>query len=165
MATAALTARKVLDELKKCGITHVVWLPDTEARFMYEAMMSQHEITLVQVCREGEAIAIALGLMLGGKNPVVLHQNTGFFESGDSIRGLALDLKLPLLLIIGYRGWQKNTPLVDSAAIFLEPILDAWGIKHYLIETDQDVDRITAGYKEAQETRKPVAILIGSEYK
>jgi len=131
---------------------------------MYEAMMSQHELTLVPICREGEAIAIAAGLMLGGKEPVVLHQSTGFFESGDSVRGLALDLQLPLLLLIGYRGWRRDAPMTDSAAIFIEPILDTWGIKHYLVETDRDVERISIGYKEAHETNKPVAILIGSEY-
>jgi len=164
LAATALTAHRVLDELKKCGITHIVWLADSEAGFMYEAMMSQHELTLVPICREGEAIAIAAGLMLGGKEPVVLHQSTGFFESGDSVRGLALDLQLPLLLLIGYRGWQRDAPITDSAAIFLEPILDTWGIKHYLVETDRDVERISMGYKEAHETNKPVAILIGNEY-
>ncbi len=164
MTATALTAHRVLDELKKCGITHIIWLPDSESRFMYEAMMSQHELTLVPICREGEAIAIAAGLMLGGKEPVVLHQSTGFFESGDSVRGLALDLQLPLLLLIGYRGWRRDAPMTDSAAIFLEPILDTWGIKHYLVETDRDVARISIGYKEAHETNKPVAILIGSEY-
>jgi len=164
LTATALTAHKVLDELRQCGITHIVWLPDSEAGFIYEAMMSQHELTLVPICREGEAIAIATGLMLGGKEPVVLHQSTGFFESGDSVRGLALDLGLPLLLLIGYRGWRRNAPITDSAAIFIEPILDAWGIKHYLVETDRDVERISMGYKEAHETNKPVAILIGSEY-
>ncbi len=164
MAAKALTAKRVLDELKKCDITHIVWLPDSEARFMYEAMMNQSEITLVPVCREGEAIAIAFGLMLGGKEPVVLHQSTGFLESGDSVRGLALDLKLPLLILIGYRGWRRDAPITDSAAIFIEPILDAWGIKHYLVETDRDVGRISMGYREAHKNSKPVAILIGSEY-
>ena len=130
---------------------------------MYEAMMSQRELTLVPVCREGEAIAIAAGLMLGGKEPVVLHQNTGFFESGDSVIGLALDLQLPLLLLLGYRGWQRDAPITDSAAIFLEPTLDAFGIKHYLVETDEDVEMISMAYKEARETNKPVAILIGRE--
>ncbi|MBA7696842.1 hypothetical protein ES703_105494 [subsurface metagenome] len=162
--STSLTSRRVLDELKKCGITHIIWLPDSESRFMYEAMMSQHELTLVPICREGEAIAIAAGLMLGGKEPVVLHQNTGFFESGDSVRGLALDLQLPLLLLIGYRGWRRDAPMTDSAAIFIEPILDTWGIKHYLVETDEDVERISMGYKQAHETNKPVAILIGREY-
>ena len=164
MARRSLTAERVLDELKKCGITHIVWLPDSEARFMYDTMMSQNDITLVPICREGEAIAIAAGLILGGKKPVVLHQSTGFFESGDSVRGLGLDLELPLLLLIGYRGWRRDKPMTDSAAIFLEPVLDAWGIKHYLVETDEDVERISISYKEVQETSRPVAILIGREY-
>lgn len=164
MTSTALTAHKILDEFKKCGITHIVWLADSETRFMYEAMMSRREFTLVPVCREGEAIAIAAGLMLGGREPVVLHQNTGFFESGDSVRSLALDLQLPLLLLIGYRGWRRDAPLTDSAAIFIEPILDAWGIKHYLVEADEDVERISMAYKEAHETNRPVAILIGREY-
>lgn len=155
-----LTGKKVLDELKKCGITHIVWLADSETQFMYEAMMSQNEITLVPICREGEATAIAAGLILGGKKPVVLHQNAGLYESGDSIRLLALELHLPVLMMIGYRGWKRDSPMTDSAGIFLEPTLDAWGIKHYLVESDEDLERISIAYKEAQETNKPVAILI-----
>ena len=163
MDSKSLTAERVLDELKKCGITHIVWLPDSEARFMYDAMMHQKDITLVPICREGEAIAIATGLTLGGKKPVVLHQNTGVFESGDSIRGIALDLNLPLLLIIGVRGWRQNAPPTDSSAVFIEPVLDAWGIKHYLVEGEKDMGKISSGFEEAQDTQKPVAILIGLE--
>lgn len=162
--STSLTAGKIVDELRKCGITHIVWLPDTESQIVCEAAMGQPDFTLVPVCREGEAIAIAVGLMLGGKEPVVVHQNTGFLDSGDSIRSLALDLQLPLLLIIGYRGWRHGSPMTDSAAIYTEPILDAWGIKHYLVETDEDVTKISLGYKEAHETHKPVVILIRREY-
>ncbi len=118
---------------------------------------------MVPVCREGEAIAIATGLMLGGKKPVVWHQSTGFFESGDSVRGLALDLKLPLLLLIDYRGWRQDTPPTDSAAIFIEPILDAWGIKHYLVTSDENAERISLGFNEANRLQQPVAVLIGRE--
>lgn len=159
----SLTADRIVDELKKCGITHIVLLPDRENQFIYEALKNQPDFTLVPVCREGEAIAIATGLILGGKKPVVLHQNTGFFESGDSVRGLALDLKLPLLLLVDYRGWRHDSPFTDSAATFIEPILDAWGIKHYLVESDENVERISLGFKEANEFQKPVAILIGKE--
>ena len=48
---------------------------------------------------EGETFAIAQGLLMGGKKPVVCIQNTGFFESGDSIRGIWIDLKLPILYV------------------------------------------------------------------
>ena len=54
-----LTAERVVDELKRCGVTHMVCLADTKTSFIYEAMMSQKEITLVPFCREGEGVAIA----------------------------------------------------------------------------------------------------------
>ena len=154
-----LTAERVLDELKKCGVTHIVWLLGSELRFMYEAMISQKEITLVPFCREGEGVAIAAGLILGGKKPVMLYQNAGLYEAGDSIRLVSFELHLPLLMLIGYRGWRGT----DSAGIILEPTLDAWGIKYYLVQSDEDVEKVSIGDKEAQETNKPVAILIVRE--
>jgi sulfopyruvate decarboxylase subunit alpha len=76
-----LIAEKIIEELKTCGVTHVVCLPDGESNSLYDVMMENRSFTMVPICREGEAVAIAAGLWLGGKNPVVLHQNTGFFES------------------------------------------------------------------------------------
>ncbi len=149
-----LTAERVLDELKKCGVTHIVWLLGSELRFMYDAMISQKEITPVPFCREGEGVAIAAGLILGGKKPVMLYQNAGLYEAGDSIRLVSFELRLPLLMIIGYRGWRGT----DSAGIIFEPTLDAWGIKYYLVQSDEDVEKVSIGDKEAQETNKPVAI-------
>lgn len=154
-----LTAERILDELKKCGVTHIVWLLGSELRFMYEAMISQKEITLVPFCREGEGVAIAAGLILGGKKPVMLYQNAGLYEAGDSLRLVSFELHLPLLMLIGYRGWRGT----DSAGIILEPTLDAWGIKYYLVQSDEDVEKISIGDKQAQETNKPVAILIVRE--
>lgn len=162
MDIKTLTADKIARELRKCGVTHVVGLPDGESNSVYEAAVTQDGLTVVPICREGEAVAIAAGLLLGGKTPIVLHQNTGFFEAGDSIRGLALDLHLPLLMMIGYRGWQRDKPLTDSAAIFLEPMLDTWGIKHYLVESENDIQAVSQALREANETQKPVAILLGT---
>src|SRR5262249_30846886 len=85
-----LAARRVVDELRANGVTHVIWLVDTESRFMYDALTADPELTVVPICREGEAMGVALGLQIGGKKPIVVIQNTGFFESGDSIRGLVL---------------------------------------------------------------------------
>ena len=160
----SLTADRIIDELKKCGVTHIVCLPDNESQFLYQTLTTRSDFTVVPFCREGEAIAIATGLILGGKTPVVLHQNTGFFESGDSVRGLGLDLQLPLLLLITYRGWRRNSLITDSAALFIEPILNAWAIRYYLVETNEDVEKVSLAFKEAHDTQKPVAILIAGRY-
>ncbi len=87
-----MTADRIIEELNNCGVTHVVCLPDNGSQFLYQALTSRSDFTVVPVCRKGAAIAIAAGLLLGGKKTVVLHQNTGFFESGDSVRGPGLDL-------------------------------------------------------------------------
>jgi len=160
-----LTAERIIDELKKCGVTHMVYLADTKTRFILDAMVSQKEVTLVPFCREGEGIAIAAGLVIGGKKPVVLYQNTGLYEAGDSVRTVALELRLPLLMIISYLGWRRDSPITDSSGMLLEPTLNAWGIKYYLVQSDEDVEKISIGDKQAQETNKPVAILIATEGK
>jgi sulfopyruvate decarboxylase TPP-binding subunit len=164
ISNTTLQAATVLDELERCGVTHIVWLPDSETGFMYEAMRAS-QFTLVPVCREGESMAIAAGLIVGGKRPVVLIQSTGLYESGDSVRGLCLDLQLPLLLMIGYRGYPgRGRPPADSAARFLEPILDAWGIPHRTVESDASCRHISEAYRQAQDTSHPVAVLMGKEY-
>ncbi len=101
---AHLTASVMVDALEQSGVTHLVWLPDTESGHLYQTLADHPRLKLVPVAREGETFAIALGLRVGGKKPVVCIQNTGFFESGDSIRGIWIDLKLPILALVGYRG-------------------------------------------------------------
>ncbi|MFW6174404.1 MAG: thiamine pyrophosphate-binding protein, partial [Chloroflexota bacterium] len=84
--SSTISARAVVDALHEHGITHAVWLPDSETNFMHTLLQDDDSITLIPVCREGETMAIAAGLWVGGKKPVVMIQNTGMLESGDSIR-------------------------------------------------------------------------------
>lgn len=160
-----LTVAGVVTALKRCGLSHLVWLPDSEAGFLYAALREDPDLTLVPVCREGEAMAVALGLTVAGQRPAVVIQNTGFLESGDSVRGAMLDTGFPFFLMIGYRGWQADESMTDSAGIYTEPVLQAWGIPYYLVEDDRDLPRIEQAYREAQDGSRPVAVLIGREYR
>ena len=163
--SAPLNAQIMIDTLKQCGATHLVWLPDTESGYLYQSLSEDPDLKLIPVTREGETFAIAQGLLMGGKKPVVCIQNTGFFESGDSIRGIWIDLKLPILALVGYRGWEGGGPSSDSAATFLEPVIKAWGIPYEIVQTDDEVAQVVPKmYKKSQETPGPVAVLIGGEY-
>ena len=103
-----LSGDKVAEELKKMGVTHVVYLADVMCSFLTNVLHKAPEFTLVPVCREGEAVPVATGLWMAGKKPVVLHQNSGFLEAGDSVTQVGMDLKVPLLMLIGYRGYRRN---------------------------------------------------------
>ena len=95
----------VVAALKECGVSHVVWVPDSDLGTWEPALLAEPGLKLVRVCREGEAIAVAAGLHLGGRRPVVVMQCTGFFEAGDAFRNIVHDLKLPLLFIVGVRSY------------------------------------------------------------
>ena len=159
-----LRPETLVEEFKKNGVTHVITIPDSETNYLYELMLRQEWLDIVPVSREGETFGIALGLNAVGKTPVVLIQNTGLMESGDSIRGMALDAGFPLVLVVGYRGWTRRGVISDSAAKYTEPFLHAFGINYFLVEYDGDGDRISTAFEEARVTKRPVAILIGDEY-
>ena len=161
---AILKPETLVEEFKKNGVTHVITIPDSETNYLYELMIEQPWLEVVPSSREGETFGIALGLFVGGKKPVCLIQNTGMLESGDSIRGMALDAGFPLVMVVGYRGWNRRGTITDSVARYTEPFLNAFNINYYLVEQNVDGSRISIAFEEAQKTKRPVAILIGDEY-
>ena len=159
-----LSPETVLREMKKQGITHIVWLPDSETNWLYLRRKAEPTLTLVAVPREGLAASIAAGLHAGGAKPLILIQNTGLMESGDSIRGWLMGLEIPVVLMVGLRGWTRHGVTTDTAAVHTEPFLNAFRINYYLVESDADASRIPVAFEEARKTRRPVAILVGDEY-
>jgi sulfopyruvate decarboxylase TPP-binding subunit len=161
---AHLSPETVLEEMKKNHVTHVVWLPDSETNWLYLLMQAEPSLHLVAVSREGLALSLAAGLHVGGKTPIILIQNTGLMESGDSLRGWALGLNIPVVLLVGYRGWTRHGVTQDTAATYTERFLHAFGINYYLVENTADAPRISVAFDEARRTQRPVAVLVGDEY-
>jgi sulfopyruvate decarboxylase subunit alpha len=154
----------VVAEMKKNGVTHVVYLPDSETNGLYVLMKAEPSFKIVPIAREGMAFSMAAGLYVGGKKPVILIQNTGMLESGDSLRGWGMDLHIPVVMIVGYRGWTRHGVTRDSVAVFTERFLNAFGINYYMVEHASDAPRISIAFDEAMRTKRPVAVLVGSEY-
>jgi sulfopyruvate decarboxylase subunit alpha len=161
---AHLSPETVLAQLKKNAVSHVVWLPDSETNWLFVLMKAEPSLTLVGVTREGLAFSTAAGVWAGGKTPVILIQNTGLMESGDSLRGWALGINVPVVMMVGYRGWTRHGVNTDTAATYTERFLNAFGINYYLIEDDSDAPRISIAFEEAKKTKRPVAVLVADEY-
>jgi len=158
-----LTATKIHQALRDHGITHVVGLTDNLCLVLFQFLIDDPGIEVINVSREGEAFALASGLYLGGKKPIVLIQNTGFLESGDAFRGTSWNMKIPQVILMGYRGYKTLDPEIerkDSVAEFTEPTLKAWNIPYYIMIDDGDIDMVTTAFEQAQSTSLPVAILV-----
>jgi sulfopyruvate decarboxylase TPP-binding subunit len=159
-----LSGDKVAEELKKMDVTHVVYLADVMCSFLTNELYHAPEFSLVPVCREGEAVPVATGLWMAGQKPVVLHQNSGFLEAGDSVIQVGKDLKVPLLMLIGYRGYRRNrAEMTDPPGIYIEPVLNAMKLLYEVIETDLDIPKLAELQTKAESLKTPVVGLIAWE--
>jgi sulfopyruvate decarboxylase TPP-binding subunit len=142
------------------GISHVVTVPDSTLG-QWEAGIERHGLQLIRVCREGEAWAVAAGLHLGGARPLVMIQCTGLFESGDSLRNVLHDWKLPIPSIIGYRSYLNQDTLPgDTCLAYTEPILRAWELDYKLITAPAQFSAMAEHLRGYQEAQQPRVILI-----
>lgn len=148
--------------LKSCGVSHVLWIPDSHLGTWEDALRADPELKLIRVCRESEAIGIAAGLLLGGRRPVVLIQCTGLFDAGDALRNVVHDLKLPLFLVVGVRGClaYRQGATEDSCPRFTEPIVRAWQIPYVLLGPEARATELADAYRQAQAENRPGAVLL-----
>lgn len=152
---------RIVRALLDLGTTHAVGVPDNNSRFIFDLFESDPTAQVVPVCREGEAWAIASGLWVGGKSPVVIIQNTGFLESGDALRGTVMEMGVPLVALLGYRGYHSLTkPNPDSAARFFEPTLRAWGLPYRFLQDEREADVFQAAFQQAHASSRPVGVLM-----
>jgi sulfopyruvate decarboxylase TPP-binding subunit len=149
--------------LTAAGVTHVVWVPDSVLGRWDAALCSTPGLSLVRVCREGEAVALAAGLLIAGARPVVMIQCTGFFEAGDAIRNVVHDLRLPLFFLIGVRSWyaHRRGQTADTCPVFTEPILRAWQIPFATLDPERDSPGdLASAYVAAWQSGKAAAVLL-----
>lgn len=152
----------VVAALKECGVTHVIWIPDSDIGTWEPALSGDSAVQLLRVCREGEAFALAAGLYLGGKRPVVLIQCTGLFEAGDTLRNCLHDMKLPLFFIVGVRSYyaHQKKATADTCPVFTEPILKAWQIPYVLLDRRHTAADLATAYRQAQTEGRAGAVLV-----
>jgi sulfopyruvate decarboxylase TPP-binding subunit len=157
-----LDGAEIVSALKKCGISHVIWIPDSELGKWESVLSADRDLKLIRVCREGEAMAVAAGLLLGGRRPIVAIQCTGLFEAGDALRNVVHDLKLPLFLIVGVRGYyaRQRGATNDTCPVFTEPIMQAWKLPYVLLDQKHTAADLIAAYTQAREEKRAGAVLL-----
>jgi sulfopyruvate decarboxylase TPP-binding subunit len=147
--------------LQEAGITDVAWVPDTELG-RWDAALSESPIRLIRVCREGEAFAVAAGLHVGGRCPLVMIQCTGLFEAGDALRNVVHDLGLPLCALVGVRSYQawKRGESSDSCARLTEPVVQAWNVPYLWLSASAPGLSLGEGLAKWKASGGPMILLL-----
>jgi sulfopyruvate decarboxylase TPP-binding subunit len=156
------TGTEVVAVLEELGITHVIWVPDSTTGSWETELAASKRLQLIRVCREGEAWPLAAGLHLGKKSPFIIMQTTGLFESGDALRNVLFDLKLPIFALVGVRN-SLAPQSRDSAKLFADPIIRAWGIDAAWIRDLKDMQLLADHYRACRTANRPGMVLLAEE--
>jgi sulfopyruvate decarboxylase subunit alpha len=164
-AIRELSGGRIIAAIKGSGIEYVLSVPDiVTSSGLLRPIAEDKALRLIRVCKEDECIAIASGLSYCDKRALILIQHTGFLDSLNAIRGIAVEYKQPICMMVGL---LQHDPELEPRASprygvrIIEPILDDMGIAYHLIGVDADVAKIQPAIEAAYRESHPVTFLIG----
>lgn len=165
MPVSITNSRLIYDALKACDVKIISALPETWLVHLIRMADDDPEMTLVRIAKEEEAIGISAGAHLAGVNSALLMQNHGFLAAINPIVSLALLYKIPLLMLISYRGhFGEKDPWQTLGGLSTEPILRALNIPIWHLTNPADIPRrLQDAQTLAQAALHPVAVLLSRE--
>ncbi len=124
MPVSTTNSRLIYDALKACDVKIMSALPETWLVHLIRMADEDPDMTLIRIAKEEEAIGISAGAHLAGVNSALLMQNHGFLAAINPIVSLALLYKIPLLMLISYRGHMgEKDPWQTQGGLATESIL------------------------------------------
>ena len=125
--------RKLFSLLEKKGILNFVGVPDSTMKHFIDEGLKKKRILIAT--REEEAIGIATGMSLSGENSLVFMQNAGFANSLSTITSLLQLYQIPMILLIGWRGFLKNdAPEHEKIGKIQPELIKSMGLESRIID-------------------------------
>ena len=101
-----IVQKKVFNYLLKNKVQNFIGVPDSTMKYFIEHGFKKNKILITT--KEEEAIGIAVGMSMSRSNSLVFMQNAGFANSLSTITSLIQLYKIPMIFLIGWRGFLKN---------------------------------------------------------
>src|SRR5881409_929970 len=131
MPVSEANSRHLYDALKQCGVGLVSALPETWLVHLIRMAEDDPEMILVRLAKEEEGVGISAGAHFAGVKSAMLMQNHGFLQAINGIVGVSLLYKIPLLMLISYRGsFGERDPWQTQGGNVTQALLHAMGIPY-----------------------------------
>jgi sulfopyruvate decarboxylase subunit alpha len=166
----SVPASALVGQLRACKVTHFVTMPDYVQIALNHHLVdgALRGVTIVNCSTEDEAVAISLGLHIGGAVPFLSMQNQGLFACANALLSVGVNASTPLPILAGQWGRElENLGHDPSESRRLvvrrtEPLLDALEIPHFRIESAEEVGNVRRAFETSHELGRPSVALIGA---
>jgi sulfopyruvate decarboxylase subunit alpha len=162
MPVSVTHSRLVYDALKGCGVRLMSALPETWLVHLIRMADDDPDMMLVRLAKEEEGVGISAGAHLAGVKSAMLMQNHGFLASINGIVSLAFLYRIPLLMLISYRGeFGEKDPWQTQGGGVTEGLLQCLRIPYMRLDEPGVVARRTQqAMTLAESALQPVALLL-----
>lgn len=155
----------ILAAVKAAGVRHVVALPDiVTSEGLLWPVARDAELRLIRVAREDEGVSICAAMSYSGVRAVLMMQQTGLMDSLNAIRAIGMDYGLPVFMLVGLQGKERDRPIEESAAYgvrIVPGVLSAMALPFSRIERAGDESHLAGAIEEAYARSAPRCVLIG----
>src|SRR3954469_5848632 len=142
MPVSISSSRAIYDALKDGGVRLMSALPETWLVHLIRMAEQDPEVTLVRLAKEEEGVGISAGAHFAGVKSAMLMQNHGFLASINAIVSFAHLYKIPLLMLISYRGtFGERDPWQTQGGSVTERVLQALAIPYGVLDAPEHVER------------------------
>lgn len=161
-------SRKTVEQLKRAGIDFVTYLPETRLIGILPLLEGENFCRVVPVASEAEAITIASGASLVGKQSACYMTGSGLFLCSYNLLMVTVPMGIPLLLLISYAGSfadQRNSFRFAPTGIRTEALLKALKIEYEVIVNAHDLETKTDdAVRMMHALKQPVALLFTGDF-
>lgn len=161
-------ANKIVSSLKGAGIDFITYVPETRLSQILPIIQKDDFFQLVPVASEAEAVSIAAGASLGGKQPAAYMEGPGIWVSSYNLLTVGIRYGVPLLLLVGYVGSladKRNTFLYVEYGIKMTAQLESMGIEYEILRDGDNLEtRVRDAVRMMNALKKPVALLFTGEF-
>ncbi|MCA1554745.1 MAG: sulfopyruvate decarboxylase [Chloroflexi bacterium] len=162
MPVSVTHSQLIYDALKANDVRLISALPETWLVHLIRMAEDDPQMILVRLAKEEEGVGISAGAHLAGVKSAMLMQNHGFLQSINGIVGLSRLYRIPLLMLISYRGeFGERDPWQTEGGGVTEPLLHALNIPYERLDDPSHVERrIRKALTLAESALRPVALLL-----
>jgi len=152
----------VFNFLVKKGIKNFVGVPDSTLKKFIEEGLQKNKIIIST--REEEAIGIAVGMTLSESKSLVFMQNAGFANSLSTITSLVQLYKIPLIFLIGWRGYlPKDAPEHTKIGKIQPELIKILGLKSKIV-TENNWKNVCEWALQNNAKKIPCALIVRREF-
>lgn len=154
----------VLDALQSAGVDFAAGVPCSILTGLTNLFHENNAIEHVGATHEGEALAIASGAWLSGRNPVVYLQNSGLGNLVNPLTSLTNLFRVPCLLIVTWRGMpdRNDEPQHQKMGEVTLPMLELLELDYAIcpVETDALCATVARLVASAHRNRRPSVLVV-----